>query len=268
MPFLKYFPMPNVVALTFALLLAGRVESRGEIMTREGILKTVQSLSKEKDLFAASEFVLGLGNEAEIVEAFTNLVLDCHNKAKSTEQVLHFANAGIHYCLACAATYDGKDDGAAKKLRFTAKRIATNAASFTWPGWNEPDLSISAGQMRQGLAFARYSVRQLHELDPNANQLAFTYWFLGAQLIAHVHYEEALSVLEQARDYTKKDGENPDGLTMLEGYIGLTKILNGETGPGELEFSSAISALESRESEDAKFYMKQLMSVRTIFEKK
>ena len=104
-------------------------------MTREEIYDAVQSLSKEKDLYAASEFVLGLSDESGVAEIFGNLVLDCYWKARSTEQVIHFANAGIHYCLAQACAYDGKDDDAARKLRFAAKRMATNATSFTWIGW-------------------------------------------------------------------------------------------------------------------------------------
>ena len=195
-------------------------------------------------------------------------MLDCYWKAKSAEQVTHFANAGIHYCLAQASANDGKDDDAARKLRFAAKRMATNAASFTWIGWEEPGVAISTEQMRLGLAFARYSVRQLHELDPTDAQLAFSYWFLGAHLIAEVSYEEALSVLVDARQYNSSDGGNPDYQTMLEGYIGLTRILSGDNDAGESEFGSAVSTLESRDGEDAAFYAKQLLSVRAFFEKR
>ncbi len=167
-------------------------------MTREEIFDTVQSLSVEKDLYAASEFVLGLADESGVAEIFGNLVLDCYWKARSTEQMIHFANAGIHYCLAKACADDGIEDDSAREIRFAAKRMATNAASFTWIGWEEPGVAISAEQMRQGLAFARYSVRQLHELDPTDAQLAFSYWFLAAHLIAEVSYEEALSVFVDA----------------------------------------------------------------------
>ena len=264
---LRSYLLPGVFVLCLALPVVGEVRSKGGGMTREDIFKAVQSLSREKDLFAASEFVLGLENESEIVEAYGHLVLDCYWKAKSTEQVLHFANAGIHYCLARAITYDGKNDDAAKKLRFAAKRMATDAASCTWIGWEEPGIAISPDQMRQGLAMARYSVRQLHGLDPSAVQLAFTYWFLGAHLIAMESYGEALSVFAQARDYSEAHGSKPDELAMLKGYIGLTRILKGKKDVGESEFSSSVSALESRENQDAEFYAKQLLSVRAFFAK-
>ena len=262
-----YFPIAGIVAIAIALPALGKGESR-ESVTREDVFKAVQSLADDKDLFAASEYVLGLENESKIVEAFSNLVLDCHHKVKSTEQILHFGYAGVHYCLGRAALYDENDRAAAKKLRFAAKRMATNVASFTWPGWDEPGVTISREQMRAGLAFAQYSVRQLHELDPNTGQLAFTYWFLGAQLIAHEQYDEAIKVLEEARDYSREQGDGPEGVKMLEGYIGLTRILKGQKEAGESAFSSAMTALKTRDNEDARFYAKQLVTARAVFEGK
>ena len=120
-------------------------------MTREEVYQSVQAHIKEEDLFAASAFVLGLGDTQTVAAAFGDLIFDCYHKAKSIEQVLHFGSAGIHHCLAAARAQDGKDEAAAKELRFAAKRMATNVASFTWPGWNEPGMSISDEQMEQGL---------------------------------------------------------------------------------------------------------------------
>ena len=54
--------------------------------------------------------------------------------------------------------------------------------------------------------------------------------------------------------------------TMIEGYIGLAKILSGDDETGESEFDASIAALEAREGEDAAFYAKQLVDVRALFE--
>lgn len=234
-------------------------------MTRDTIYAAVQSRIAEEDLFAASEFVLGLGDTREVVAAIEHLVLDCYHKAKSIAQVLHFGGAGIHYCLAAALALDGKDDAAARELRLAAKRMATNAASFTWPGWDEPGVAIAPVQMRQGLALARYGVRQLHALDPTAAQLAYTYWFLGAQLLAHGEYAEALAVFEAARAFNQEHGADPAGRLMLEGYIGLTQLLAGQHEPGEAAFSAAVAALRACGSEDALFYAGQLVTARGVF---
>jgi len=234
-------------------------------MTREDIYAAVQSRVAEQDLFAGSAYVLSLGDTQAVVAAFSDLILDCYHKAKSIEQVLHFASAGVHYCLAAALAVDGKDPTAAVEFRRAAKRMATNVASFTWPGWNEPGITLSPEHMRQGLTFARYSVRQLHELDPTAAQLAFTYWFLGAHLMADGQYAEAQAVFEAAHAYSQEHDADPEGRLMLEGYIGLTKLLAGQEQCGDTEYGAAIAALQARDSEDARFYAEQLLTARTVF---
>ena len=128
-------------------------------------------------------------------------------------------------------------------------------------------MSISDEQMGQGLIFARYSVRQLHELDPTAAQLTFTYWFLGAQLIAHKQNAETLQVLKAALAYNLEQGENPEGRLMLEGYIELAALLEGREDSGECEFSAAVASLQARGSNDAQFYAEQLLTARAVFTK-
>jgi len=53
---------------------------------------------------------------------------------------------------------------------------------------------------------------------------------------------------------------------MLEGYIGLARILNDQREVGEATFGSAVAGLKSRDQEDARFYAEQLVSVRAFFE--
>lgn len=262
-----YHPIVCLVLLLLGSSAAVASADKDANVARDEIYNTVQTLIADKDLFAASEYVLGLGDEATIAKAFDELLFDVHEKATSTEQVIHFAHAGIHYCLARAVANDEADAAAARTLRLTAKRMATNAASFTWPGWDEAGVTISPEQMRQGLAFARYSMRQLHELDPTDAQLGFSYWFLGAQLLANETYGEALYIFGEAREYDRRAG-NADSALMNSGYIGLTRILDGEAQAGEAEFNAAVKDLRARNNEDATFFAEQLLSVRAVFERK
>ena len=78
--------------------------------------------------------------------------------------------------------------------------------------------------------FARFSVCQLHELVPTAAQLAFTYRYLGAQLLAHQQYADAQEVFAAAHGYNRAQGDDPAGRLMLEGYRGLSKLLAGDAG--------------------------------------
>ena len=234
-------------------------------MTREEVYAAVRTLAAEEDLFAASAFVLGVGDTQAVAAAFENLILDCYHKAKSIAQVLHFAGAGVHYCLAAALALDGEDPTAAGELRCAAKRMATNAASFTWPGWDEPGVTILPEQMQQGLMYARFSVRQLHELDPTAAQLAFTYWYLGAQLLAHRQYADAQEAFAAAHGYNQEQGDDPAGRFMLEGYMGLAALLGGPSASGEAAFNAAVAVLHALKSDDAQFYAEQLLNARAVF---
>ncbi len=188
-------------------------------MDRENLFETVQTLAREQDLFAASAYLFGLGDELAIVDAFSHLILDCHHKAKSTEQIIHFGHAGINYCLLRAAIRAQSDPDGARQLMFAAKRMATNVASFTWPGWAAAGVTITPEQTKQGLIFARYSLRQLHALDPTDAKLGFTYWFLGAHLLADRQHQAALDAFAQARQHASKQCDNADGVTMLDGYM-------------------------------------------------
>jgi len=233
----------------------------------EEVFDTVQSVASEKDLYAACEYVLGLGEESTVIQAFSGLLRDCHYKAKSTRQVLFFANAGINYCLGLAATCEAEDSELARERRFSAKRMATNTASFAWPGWNAEGVTITGEQVEEGLALARYSIRQLRELDPTPEQLGFSLWFLGAQLMANEAYVQALEVVTEALG--PEPDESADGAMMLRGYIGLTQILMGEKEKeeGEAGLKAAIERLRGLETEDATFYADQLVTVRGVFEK-
>lgn len=231
-------------------------------VARDVVYESVQGLAAEKDLFAAAEYVLGLGDPSTVIQAFAGLLRDCHHKAKSTRQVIFFAHAGITYCLQQAAACD--DPELARERRFSAKRMGTNAASFAWPGWNEEGVTVTQEQMVEGLALARYSIRQLRELDPTPEQLGFSLWFLGAQLIANEHYEEAHDVFNEALG--PQPDEAADGAMMLRGYIGLTQILMGDKEKGEAGLYKAIDGLRALETEDATFYAHQLVTAREVFE--
>ena len=146
--------------------------------------------------------------------------------------------------------------------------LGYDLASMTWPGWDEEGIEITDAFREIGLAAARLVVRVGEQNDAPAEVRNSNYWVLGAQLMAHQQYDEALKRFEQARDYRKERDDKPDELKMLEGYIGLTRILQGQNKIGEVEFDSAVIALKTRDNEDARFYAKQLMSARGVFEGK
>ena len=81
-------------------------------------------------------------------------------------------------------------------------------------------------------------------------------------------YAEALEVFKAAHAYNQEHGDDPEGRLMLEGYIGLTKLLAGRLDCGEANFSAAVTALQARGSDDAQFYAEQLVTARAVFAEK
>jgi len=225
----------------------------------------VQTLAKEQDLLAASQYVTSLGDDTAVADAFSQLIGDVYYKAKSTEQVLHFGHAGVQYCLTRAATLQDTDNKKAGDLRYAAKRMATNVASFTWPAWQEPGITVTDTQVVEGLTFARAAVRMAKEQKLEPTKLAFTTWFLGAQLLANRKYDEALKVFNENAERYAAIGGQPESLAMNQGYAGLARILAGDRQAGDKAFDEAVNALKAMDGEDAPFYAKQLEDVRGYF---
>ena len=165
-------------------------------MDRESIFQHVQDIIKDSDIFAATEFLFQLGDPESIVDAFGKLLLDIYHKNKSIDQAMHFGQAGINFALFQAVSVQKLNPSLAKELRFGAKKMATNIASFTWPGWDEPGIKLSPQHKKTGLIYAKFSIRLLLELEPSADQLSFSYWFLGAQLLANRNHQEAIGVTD------------------------------------------------------------------------
>jgi len=240
-------------------------------MTREEIYASVQQRINEADLFAGSTLVLTFGKTAEIVSAYESLIADAHHKAKSTEQVIHFGHAGVNYAFAMASITS--DETQSKGYMIAAKRMATNVASFTWPAWQEPGITVMPQQCRDGLQFARMSVRLAAELELPVDKQSFTGWFLGAQLIANGLYDEAITSLAATRVFAQQT-DNAESIAMLDGYAAMAVILKHkdttevpEAGDATRTFDAAVAKLNVIDNEDAAFYAKQLVDVRRFFER-
>jgi hypothetical protein len=233
---------------------------------REKTFRTVQEIIEEKDLYAAQEYVTNLGDDRSVVNAFHFLVFDFYYKAKSLVHAVAMANAGIQYCMTRAAQVARTDKAQVGRIMGAAKAMASNIASFSWPGWDEKGITITPQQMRLGLEAAKFAMRIAIEQKYGPGKLSFSYWTLGAQLMANRKYEEAAQAFTSARENAEKQGTNAAGAAMSSGYVGLVKILAGDAEAGETLFAESLKALEKIGNKDAQFYAKQLRDVRKVFQ--
>lgn len=232
-------------------------------MDRAHIYEHVVSLIEAQDEFAAMDYIFRAGDRDKVVQIFSHLIADLYYKQKDLQNVFFFGHAGINYCLHGAIQAEADAPSSAPELRLTAKRMATNLASYAWPGWREPGIEIREEDLQWGLKMARFSVRLLNTLEPTSKQLVFTNWFLGAQLLANGLYAEAIEVFESNAALARETDEV--NVQMNAAYAALSHILHGKVEEGEAQYTNALQRLERMDSDDSRFYLEQLNGVRGMY---
>ena len=140
---------------------------------------------EEADTFTAIEFLNQQPRPAEVAAAYNDILKELYWKKRDINAVIALGRAGIQYCSDKAETAAAAGDmQQAYALRSAAKQLSYNVASFTWPGWNEPDLALNTVQIAAGLDAARQNLRLALELDKPDLALSRAYWMLGGHLLA------------------------------------------------------------------------------------
>jgi hypothetical protein len=143
-----------------------------------------------------------------------------------------------------------------------------NLASFAWPGWGEPAITIGPGELEAGReAAARCLAIRLdpaHEGVPFSYTLEMAHWVAGAYHLADRQFAAARAQFDIARQRAQEEGG--DGL-LAEGYLALTSLLER---PGDASASTAFEAVlvafnARTGDEDAAFYRDQLLTCRRVF---
>jgi hypothetical protein len=138
----------------------------------------------EADTFAAIEFLNQQPKPLAVAAAYNDLVKELYWRRKNVASVVAISRAGIQYCSDQAEMAAASDMEKSYTLRSAAKQLAFNLASYTWPGWNEPDIKLQPLQVETGLDAARQNLRLALELDKGDLPLSRAYWMLGGHLLA------------------------------------------------------------------------------------
>ena len=256
-----------VIILSIILPLQQVLCQQKDIEDRAVVLNKVKTFLKEHDTFKAIEFINKQGEPEIVAKLYSDLVNDFYWKEKTLSEVITFARAGIQYCLTKAQDITKEDPKKVEELRFTAKIISYNLASYTWPGWDEKGISISQSDLLVGLDAAKLNLRLAFELKKDAVPLSMAYWVLGAQYLALANYDEAIKAFTSSKEKAEEANDNMNDLLAL-GYIGVTKIIQGsQKVEGEKELDKAIKEFKKLNTEDSEFYIEQLKTVLKIFAK-
>jgi hypothetical protein len=154
------------------------------------------------------------------------------------------------------------DPDLALKLRGLAKAAAYNLASFTWPGWNEPNITITPADQAVGREAAEINLHLAQTLNRPPGPLASAYWLFGAHELAAANYRIALNAFAEYRSVAPTD----DHRHLADGYTAITLLTaRRDYAAASAQFDAAVAALLALNTEDSKFFVDQLRSVRAYF---
>jgi hypothetical protein len=229
------------------------------------MLENILQEIKAKDTYAAIELVSSGSDPLKNTEIFGEL-LRHFNEKKELVWAVTFGRAGIQYGLAQARAVAQTNPELATKLRGLAKPLAYNVASFTWPGWDEPGITIGPSELAIGHDAAKANLRLAIELQRGDLPMSRAHWLLGAHELARKNRAEARKQFDEGVKRAKAANEKGDELLCL-GYGILTDVLNSPDDHGPAEAFAQVQR-DLAKLPDGTFFVEQLQTAYKVFKGK
>jgi hypothetical protein len=228
----------------------------------------IQQAIKTGDSYQATEIMARQGDAKAVARAYIEVTRDLYRRLRDLPAFIVVSRQGIDYFLSRAAEADRTSPALAEELRGTAKTLAYNLASNTWPGWNEPGIRVTLSDIDAGMDAARLNLRLASDLKRGPDPMFNGHWIVGALELARGNHADAIRSYEQARQIANH--ANLRTYTLLAGgSIGIAKIAGKvDIAQGERELSQVKSALTSENLPDGKFFADQLDTAYAVFVKR
>jgi hypothetical protein len=219
------------------------------------LLDQVLTLCRDTDTYAAIE-LLAAQPPADAAVVYKKAQSALYWKARDVPAMIPLSRAGIQHGLTAAPL--AADPADATKIWHNAKAMAFDLASFTWPGWDEPGIPLTASDCAVGLDAARLNLRLAFSLDRPDRGKANAHWILGAHQLITGEFDRAVESFQAAQPYAVS-GADPLLEQMLQGYILLARVLkNRNDAAARAAFDTAVAALAANPTDDAQAYASQL----------
>ncbi|MGV3721466.1 MAG: hypothetical protein ACO1SX_11210 [Actinomycetota bacterium] len=249
-----------LIAGLLALALGPPVGAQAE---KEGpAVAKVQAVLRVSDSYAVAELLEQEGEPKAIARRYYGVMNALYWKKRDLPAMIVVARSGIHYCLSRAK---GAAEAEAADLRGLAKTMAYDLASFTWPGWNEPDILPTMADEAIGLDAARLNLRLAVELKRGAEPMLNAHWVLGAQQLPAGQYAGAIRSFEQSAELARAAKARGPEL-MATGYALLAKQLLAPAA--ETEKALAANAAALVKEKDGQFFQEQIATAQRVFAKR
>ena len=108
---------------------------------------------------------------------------DRYWKRKELSNSLTIGFAAAEHALAEATRLESTDAQQAATLREAGRKLLYNCASFSWPGWDEPGITVGAPELAAGRAAADRNLALTLGLARGPLPLSRANWMVGAHLL-------------------------------------------------------------------------------------
>jgi hypothetical protein len=201
----------------------------------------------------------GFPSPAERVQGYHELMKHAYWKLKNLPATIKIGQAGIAIGEALAGTHPEQHN----EIMSNIKAIHYDLASFTWPGWDEPDFTITAAQTQLGLKAAKRNLQLAIDLRKPPLPLSRAYWMLAAQEIAARQYAEAKEHFFQAEQTARETDSAADQL-LSRGFVQVTGLL---ADPDDLALTEKLNEVKAalQVEEHGEFFIQQMDDALRVF---
>ena len=197
----------------------------------DGRVARVQEMIRVGNGSEVIEMMAAQGDPSDVAELYISVIRDLY-RANDLRAAVLVAQHGIDYCLSESIGGDPLADA----LRGSAKALAFNLGSYTWPGWDEPGIQITPENMSIGYGAALLNLRLGEALGRGPEPMSSAHWLIGAHELASGQYRDAIESFRNAANLARTANSRPMELLAL-GFAGITKVAGGlaiDEGAAEL----------------------------------
>ena len=199
-----------------------------------------------------------VADASDAADAYAQAMKSAYWEHHDVALVTAIAYAGAGRLLALADEVDDPDE--AHEAKAAVRGLMYDLASFSWPGWDEPGVTISPDAQAGGLSAARACLALTAELGLEDLATSRAHWILGAHLLMASALSEAgrqFGLAGQAADRAGAAAE----VSLAAAFAALAELAGGGAD-ADAPLAAALDELRSAEGGD--MFVEQVETARRV----
>ncbi len=230
----------------------------------ESLRAKIREVAAHQDFAAAVLLVHDAASANDILARYQHILRGLYWQDKDIALYADLGRAAMLWALAEAERIRSAEPETSAALRAEAKGFTYDLGSFTWPGWDEPGIQITADIRRMGHDAARANLRLARELNKPADKMADAWWLLGAHMLAGGEYKASGETFGKATA-AARDAGDPDRVALYSGYETLAAFCDTKAPEHRTALQSHIAQLRGKATDNAMYFAEQLETAVSVF---